>query len=81
MVSHPRPMLKPLLPVKTSAALKTCSLRCLGLGAVTRTLGESWIYSKSKSRSDVSPLIAAAVALATAALELQVGGTAEIVIH
>ena len=48
-------------------------------GAVTKTIGEGgWVYSRSRSRADVSPLIAAAVALATAALEIQVGGTAAI---
>ena len=51
-------------------------------GAVTKTIGEGgWVYSRSRSRSDVSPLIAAAVALATAEQELQVAGANAVAIH
>jgi hypothetical protein len=32
-------------------------------GAVAKPLGDGWAYSRSRSRSDVSPLIAASVAL------------------
>jgi hypothetical protein len=50
-------------------------------GAFTRTLGEGWIFSRSKSRSDVSPLIAAAVALTTAELELPLSGVTSVHIY
>jgi hypothetical protein len=45
-------------------------------GAVAKPLGDGWAFSRSKSRSDVSPLIAAAVALHVADLELDVAGAA-----
>ena len=51
-------------------------------GRLTRPAGDGgWIYSRSRSRSDVSPLIAAAVALAVADLELERAGSTKIVIH
>ena len=39
-------------------------------GAVVKTFSDSWVYSRSRSRTDVSPLLAAAAALRTADLEL-----------
>ncbi len=39
-------------------------------GLVTKQVGDGWVPSRSKSRSDVSPLIAAAVALFVADTEL-----------
>ena len=39
-------------------------------GAVVKTLSDSWVYSRSRSRSDVSPLLAAAAALWVADAEL-----------
>lgn len=39
-------------------------------GAVTKQVGDGWVYGRSKSRSDVSPLLAAAVALLVADTEL-----------
>jgi hypothetical protein len=50
-------------------------------GAVTKPLGEGWIYSRSRSRTDVSPLIAAACALHVAELELDVVDAAGVHIH
>jgi hypothetical protein len=49
--------------------------------AVVKPRGESWIYSRSRSRGDVSPLVAAAVALYVAELELQTGEAAELAIY
>ena len=49
-------------------------------GAVTKPLGEAWIFSRTRSRSDVSPLIALACALHTASVELEAAGV-ELVIH
>lgn len=40
-------------------------------GAVTKPVGDGWVYSRSKSRSNVAPLIAGAVALHVADLELK----------
>jgi hypothetical protein len=40
-------------------------------GAVVKTLSDSWVYSRSRSRSDVSPLLAAAVTLWKAEVEVQ----------
>jgi hypothetical protein len=39
-------------------------------GAVVKTFSDSWVYSGSRSRTEVSPLLAAAAALRTADLEL-----------
>jgi len=41
-------------------------------GAVVKTFSDSWAYSRSRSRSDVSPLLAAAAALWVADAELAV---------
>jgi hypothetical protein len=40
-------------------------------GAVVKPLGEAWIFSRARSRSDVSPLLALACALHTASVELE----------
>jgi hypothetical protein len=45
-------------------------------GAVAKPLGDGWVYSRSRSRSDVSPLIACAVGLHVADMELDVAGAA-----
>ena len=45
-------------------------------GAVTKPLGDGWAFSRSRSRSDVSPLISVAVALHVADLELDLAGAA-----
>ena len=46
-------------------------------GGVVKSLGESsWVYSRSRSRADVSPLLAAAAALYVADQELDVAGAA-----
>jgi hypothetical protein len=37
-------------------------------------LGDAWIFSRSRSRNDVSPLIALACALHTASVELEAAG-------
>jgi hypothetical protein len=50
-------------------------------GAVTKPLGDAWIFSRSRSRSDVSPLLAVACALHTASVELTPGGVAELAIY
>jgi hypothetical protein len=50
-------------------------------GAVIKPLGESWVFSRSRSRSDVSPLLAAAAALWVAETELTPGGVAEVAIY
>jgi hypothetical protein len=50
-------------------------------GAVVKVIGDSWVYSRSRSRSDVSPLLAAAAALWAAETELTPGGVAEIAIY
>ena len=39
-------------------------------GAVVKPLGEAWIFSRTRSRSDVSPLLALACALHVASVEL-----------
>jgi hypothetical protein len=39
-------------------------------GAVVKTFSDSWVYSRSRSRSDVSPLLATAVALWKAEVEI-----------
>ena len=49
-------------------------------GAVVKPLGESWIFARTRSRSDVSPLLALACALHTASVELDEAGAA-LVIH
>lgn len=41
-------------------------------GAVVKTFSDSWVYSRSRSRSDVSPLLAAAAALWKASVEFDV---------
>jgi hypothetical protein len=43
-------------------------------GATVKHFTDSWAFSRSKSRSDVSPLIAAAVALHVADMEIEVAG-------
>jgi hypothetical protein len=43
-------------------------------------LGESWIFSRTRSRSDVSPLIALACALHTASVELDAAGAGALAI-
>jgi hypothetical protein len=43
-------------------------------GAVAKPIGDGWAYSRSRSRSDVSPLLAAAVALHVADVELDPEG-------
>ena len=43
-------------------------------------LGDGWVYSRTRSRSDVSPLIAAAVALHVADAELEVAGAASVAV-
>jgi hypothetical protein len=44
-------------------------------GSVVKTLGESsWVFSRGRSRSDASPMIAAACALFVADVELDVAG-------
>ncbi len=43
-------------------------------GAVVRPFSDSWLYSRSRSRTDVSPLIACAVGLWKADVEFQPGG-------
>jgi hypothetical protein len=48
----------------------TASLR----GAVAKPIGDGWAYSRSKSRSDVSPLLAAACALHVGDMEIDVAG-------
>jgi hypothetical protein len=50
-------------------------------GAVAKPLGDGWVYSRSKSRSDVAPLMAAAVALHVADAELKPAETAALHIH
>lgn len=50
-------------------------------GAVIRTFSDSWVYSRSRSRSDVSPLLAAAVALWKAEQEIEPLAGQEISIH
>ena len=50
-------------------------------GAVVKVIGDSWAYSRSRSRGDVSPVLAAAAALWTADAELgEAGSTAELAI-
>jgi hypothetical protein len=43
-------------------------------GAAVKHFTDSWAFSRSKSRSDVSPLIAASVALHTAEIKLDAVG-------
>jgi hypothetical protein len=50
-------------------------------GAVVKTFSDSWVYSRSRSRSDVSPLLAAADALWLAELELPRTGATALVIY
>ena len=45
-------------------------------GAIVKPLGESWVFSRSRSKSDVSPLIAAACALHVADIEIEAGASA-----
>jgi hypothetical protein len=40
-------------------------------GAVVKPLGEAWVFSRARSRSDVSPVLALACALHTASVELE----------
>ena len=47
-------------------------------GAVVKTFSDSWVYSRSRSRTDVSPLLAAAAALWVADLELETPGGVEV---
>ena len=47
-------------------------------GAVAKPIGDGWAYSRTRSRSDVSPLLAAAVALHVADVELDVAGAAAV---
>jgi hypothetical protein len=51
------------------------------LGAVVKMFSDSWMYSRSRSRSDVSPLIAAAAALWLAELELPRAGVTSLEIY
>ena len=51
-------------------------------GAVTKSLGtDGWVYSRGRSRSDVSPLIAMACALHVADMELEGAGASAIDIY
>ncbi len=50
-------------------------------GAVVKPLGESWVFSRARSRSDVSPVLALACALHTASVELEAAGEAAPVIY
>jgi hypothetical protein len=50
-------------------------------GAAVKHFTDSWAFSRSKSRSDVSPLIAASVALHVAEVKLDLAGAAELVIY
>jgi hypothetical protein len=50
-------------------------------GAVVKQLGEAWVFSRSRSKSDVSPLLALACALHTASVELEPAGAAGLTIH
>lgn len=43
-------------------------------GAVVKTFSDSWVYSRSRSKGDVSPLLAAACALWVADAELELAG-------
>ena len=45
-------------------------------GSVTKPLSESWMFSRSRSKADVSPLIAAAAALHVANVEIEAGASA-----
>ncbi len=51
-------------------------------GSMAKPVGDDgWVYSRSKSRSNVSPLLAAAVGLHVADMELELAGTNAIKIH
>ena len=51
-------------------------------GAVVKQLGDAgWVFSRARSRGDVSPLLALACALHTASVELDTAGAASIAIY
>lgn len=49
-------------------------------GAVVKPVADSWVYSRARSRSDVSPLLAAAAALWKASVEFELPGSRQVVI-